>query len=243
MLNLNINPNSKLQLNELVNNFVTCIDSIMASKDWCKIYCFEINSDNYRNARVLKNYNSSYAIYIQLVYRMPYEKQGFVLINLNIKDGDFEYTRGLGNIFRMNMSVVLFFRQNKLIDRTLEEPKHWKYSGGYNMDINREVYNTVSDIGFDTNNLEKIEFDKLIDIFTRLSEDIDKGDIKNMKLHTLIPSKYDWPNIENYFWSSIGNKLNKFIINGTGLFSIMNDHITLAEYIKRKNNSLRYILD
>ena len=116
----------------------------------------------------------------------------------------------------------------------------WSYLGGYNMDIVREIYVPNIDLSRQFEDIDSYQILDLIKYFEEIQEYIPNGQIKKMRLHTLVPDKCDWPGLENHYWSEIGKDINTLIKNGTGLLSSIKDDISLVEFIQ--NNKHMYLI-
>ena len=146
---------SKVELICSMENLAIYIDNLMEERRWKKICSFKIDSDKYKKCTSVSTKYATYSKLIQLIYQIPDNKQGFVQVKLEGKDGDNIYSSIYINKYRLNMEVVFYFKQKCLIDRTLTEPKYWNFMGGYNMEVVRELYKPKVNIGFSIKSLDK----------------------------------------------------------------------------------------
>lgn len=219
-----------------MENFIVYIDNMMKERNWKKICCFNIDSDKYKKCRIVSSGYSTYSKLVHLIYQIPSNKQGFILVKLEGKDGDYIYSKVNYNKFKIKMEVIFYYKQEGAIDRLLNEPKYWNFMGGYNMDVVREAYHPKVDIGFNIKNLDRLEYIKLIENFEEVIDYIPEGPFKSMRLYTLIPDRYEWPDIETIYWGNIGRNMCNLIEEGTSIFTGIGNKITLKQFIEQSNH-------
>ena len=229
---------SKNELNFSMENFKVYIDNIMKERSWKKICAFDINSDIYSKCRIVSTKYSTYSRLIHLIYQIPQNKQGFILVKLEGRDGDHIYGKTFKNKFRMKIEVIFYYKQEGTIDRILNEPKYWNYMGGYNMEVVREAYRPKVDLGFNVTNLDKLEYTMLLQTFENITDNLPDGPFQTMRLYTLIPDRYEWPDIEILYWNTIGASISKLIMNGTGILNKLTDDMTLAQYLEKSKHTI-----
>jgi hypothetical protein len=233
--NSNDNTNKSLLIIKItdLNDY---IDILMSNRKWDKICDYKIDSDRYKRCKSVVNNRSLYSILHHNFYRMPENKQGFILVKISGQYGINNYDIKLANNdFKIKLEIILYYIQDKYIDRKNNEPELWSYLGGYNMDIVREIYVPNVDLSRQFEDIDSYQILDLIKYFEEIKEYIPDGQIDKMRLHTLIPDRCNWPGLENEYWSKIAKDLQKMIKNGTGLLSSIKDDITLEQFIKSHN--------
>jgi len=234
----NTNKSLLIMKTEDINEY---IDNLMKNRKWDKICDYKIDSDRYKRCKSVVNNRSLYSILHHNFYRMPGNKQGFILVKISGQYGIDNYNIKLTNTdFKIKLEIILHYTQDKYIDRKNNEPELWSYLGGYNMDIVREIYVPNIDLSRQFEDIDSYQILDLIKYFEEIQEYIPKGQIENMRLHTLVPDKCDWSGLENQYWSEIGKDINTLIKNGTGLLSSIKDDISLEDFIK--NNKHMYLI-
>ena len=217
------------------------IDNLMNDRKWDKICDYKIDSDKYKKCKSIIDNRSLYSILYHSFYRIPSDKQGFILVKISGQDVIDSYKPKLtNNDFKIKLEIILYYTQDKYIDRKNKEPEMWSYLGGYNMDIVREIYVPNIDLSRKFEDIDSYQILDLIKYFEEIKEYIPNGQIEKMRLHTLVPDKCDWPGLENQYWSEIGKDINTLIKNGTGLLSSIKDDISLEDFIK--NNKHMYLI-
>ena len=240
ILNSSYGNNNKKRLIMSINTLTEYIDNLMANREWNKICEYKIDSDKYKKCKSVTNNYSTYSILFHNFYRMSGNRQGFILVKVSGDDGGSLYTNKPDDKdFKIELEVVLYYTQDKYIDRQSREPEFWKYKGGYSMNVVREIYAPNIDIDFNLKNIDNIGFLDLVKYFEEIKNYIPTGMIKYMILHTLIPNKFRWPNLEKQYWALVGPKINTIVVDGSGLFSSLNDDITLKNFVRTNKGSIR----
>ena len=215
------------------------IDNIVINRGWCKISNYNIDSDKHTKCKSVSQGYSTYSILYHNIYQMPDKKQGFILVKLSGQDDDnFNTNKANDNNFKIKLEIIMYYTRDKYIDRKFKEPENWSYMGGYSMDVVREIYSSNIEIDPDLKNITSLKLIELIKYFEEIKEYIPYGPIKHMRLHTLIPDKYAWPELDVDYWNKVGKQINIMISEGSGLFSSLKDDITLGDFLKTHKFSL-----